>query len=101
MPTFAEAGYPNLKVLVWSGIMAPAGTPADIVGKLHGAIAESMQAADMKTTLDGMGVTIATGGPAEFGAFLKHEVALWRPIVKQSGARLPWRAWSKLPTVSL
>ena len=88
VPTFAEAGYPNLKVLVWSGIMAPAGTPAAIVGRLHGAISESMQAADVKATLDGMGVTIATGGPAEFGEFLKREIALWRPIVKQSGARV-------------
>jgi tripartite-type tricarboxylate transporter receptor subunit TctC len=88
VPTFAEAGYPNLKVLVWSGIMAPAGTPAPIVGKLHGAITDAMQAADMKATLDGMGVTIASGGPAQFGDFLKREIALWRPIVKQSGARV-------------
>jgi tripartite-type tricarboxylate transporter receptor subunit TctC len=87
VPTFAEAGYPNLKVLVWSGIMAPAGTPAAIVNRLHGAITESMQAADMKAQMDEMGVTIASGGPAQFGEFLKREIALWRPIVKQSGAR--------------
>jgi tripartite-type tricarboxylate transporter receptor subunit TctC len=88
VPTFAEAGYPNLKVLVWSGIMAPAGTPAAIVNRLHGAITESMQAPDMRTQMDEMGVTIASGGPAQFGEFLKREIALWRPIVKQSGARV-------------
>ena len=88
VPTFAEAGYPNLKVLVWSGIMAPAGTPAAIVNRLHGVITEAMQAPEMKTQMDEMGVTIASGGPAQFGDFLKREIALWRPIVKQSGARV-------------
>ena len=88
VPTFAEAGYPDLKVLVWSGIMAPAGTPPAIVNRLHAVITDAMQAADMKSTLDGMGVTIASGGPAQFGEFLKREIALWRPIVKQSGARV-------------
>jgi tripartite-type tricarboxylate transporter receptor subunit TctC len=88
VPTFAEAGYPDLKVLVWSGIMAPAGTPQAIVNRLHAVITDAMQAPDMKSTLDGMGVTIASGGPAQFGEFLKREIALWRPIVKQSGARV-------------
>jgi tripartite-type tricarboxylate transporter receptor subunit TctC len=87
-PTFAEAGYGDFKVLVWSGIMAPAGTSAAIVNRLNAAIAESMQATDTKATLEGMGVTIVGGSPAEFGAFLKNEVTRWRPIVKQSGARV-------------
>jgi len=42
----------------------------------------------MRSQLDEMGVTIASGGPAQFGDFLKREIALWRPIVKQSGARV-------------
>jgi tripartite-type tricarboxylate transporter receptor subunit TctC len=87
-PTFVEAGYRDFTVSVWSGIMAPAGTSSAIVNRLHAAIAESMQAADTKSTLEGMGVTIVGGSPAEFGAFLKNEVARWRPIVKQSGARV-------------
>ena len=88
VPTFAEAGYPKLKVLVWSGIMAPTGTSPAIVNRLHGVITEAMQAPEMKAQMDEMGVTIASGGPAQFGAFLKSEIALWRPIVKQSGARV-------------
>jgi tripartite-type tricarboxylate transporter receptor subunit TctC len=88
VPTFAEVGYPNLKVLVWSGIMAPAGTPPAVVNRLHTVITEAMQAPDMKAQMDEMGVTIASGGPAQFGEFLKREIALWRPIVKQSGARV-------------
>jgi tripartite-type tricarboxylate transporter receptor subunit TctC len=88
VPTFAEVGYPNLKVLVWSGIMAPAGTPPAVVNRLHAVITEAMQAPDMKAQMDEMGVTIASGGPAQFGEFLKREIALWRPIVKQSGARV-------------
>jgi tripartite-type tricarboxylate transporter receptor subunit TctC len=88
VPTFAEAGYPNLKILVWSGIMAPAGTPPAIVNRLHSAITEAMQAPEMKAQMDDMGVTVASGGPAQFGEFLKREIAMWRPIVKQSGARV-------------
>ena len=87
-PTFVEAGYRDFKVLVWSGIMAPAGTPAPIIDRLNTVITAIMQSADMKSQLDGMGVTIATGGPPEFGAFLKREIALWRPIVKASGAKV-------------
>ena len=88
VPTFVEAGYPDLKVLVWSGIMAPAGTPPAVLNRLHAVITESMQASDMKAQMDEMGVTIASGGPKEFGEFLRREIALWRPIVKQSGARV-------------
>jgi tripartite-type tricarboxylate transporter receptor subunit TctC len=88
VPTFVEAGYPDLKVLVWSGIMAPAGTPAAIVNRLHAVITEAIQAPDMKAQLDDMGVTIASGGPAQFGEFLRNQIAQWRPIVKASGARV-------------
>lgn len=88
VPTFVEAGYPDLKVLVWSGIMAPAGTPAAIVNRLHAVITEAMQAPEMKAQMDEMGVTIASGGPAQFGEFLRNQIALWRPIVKASGARV-------------
>ncbi|MGQ0510732.1 MAG: Bug family tripartite tricarboxylate transporter substrate binding protein [Betaproteobacteria bacterium] len=88
VPTFAEAGYPDLKVLVWSGIMAPAGTPAAIVNRLHAVITEAMQAPEMKAQMDEMGVTIASGGPAQFGEFLKNQITQWRPIVKASGARV-------------
>ncbi len=88
VPTFVEAGYPDLKVLVWSGIMAPTGTPAAIVNRLHAVITEAMQAPEMKAQMDDMGVTIASGGPAQFGEFLKSQIAQWRPIVKASGARV-------------
>lgn len=88
VPTFVEAGYPDLKVLVWSGIMAPTGTPAAIVDRLHAVITEAMQAPEMKAQMDEMGVTIASGGPAQFGEFLKSQIAQWRPIVKASGARV-------------
>jgi len=88
VPTFVEAGYPDLKVLVWSGIMAPMGTPAAIVNRLHAVITEAMQAPEMKAQMDDMGVTIASGGPAQFGEFLKSQIAQWRPIVKASGARV-------------
>jgi len=88
VPTFVEAGYPDLKVLVWSGIMAPAGTPAAIVNRLHAVITEAMQAPEMKAQMDDMGVTIASGGPAQFGEFLRSQIVLWRPIVKASGARV-------------
>lgn len=88
VPTFVEAGYPDLKVLVWSGIMAPTGTPAAIVNRLHAVITEAMQAPEMKAQMDDMGVTIASGGPAQFGEFLRNQIAQWRPIVKASGARV-------------
>ncbi len=88
-PTFVESGYPDLKVLVWSGIMAPAGTPAAVLARLNGVILESLQAADVKATLiNNLGANLVGGTPAEFAAFLENEITKWTPIVKKSGARV-------------
>ena len=65
-----------------------AGTPQAIVTRLNQVIAQAMQSDEVKTTLDGMGVNIVGGSPAEFATFLSREIAQWRPIVKQSGARV-------------
>lgn len=88
-PTFVEAGYPDLKVLVWSGIMAPGGTPTAAISRLNSVILESLEVAEVKTALiNNLGANLVGGTPAQFATFLANEIAKWGPIVKQSGARV-------------
>lgn len=88
-PHFGEVGYPDLKVLVWSGIMAPAGTPDGVIRRLNAEILGSLEEAEVKNALiNNLGANLIGGSPEEFSKFLDHEIAKWRPIVKKSGARV-------------
>src|SRR5271169_1229362 len=84
LPTIAEAGVPGYVATNWWGIIAPAGTPAPIVAKLHDAIAELLTSADTKKFLDNEGAAPVKMGSAEFGTFIKSEIDKWGPVVKQA-----------------
>ena len=86
VPTFAEAGYPDFLVTVWWGVMAPAGTPAEIVERLNKEINASLTAPELKNQFDSMGARAIGGTPASFGSFVAAEVTRWARAVKQSGA---------------
>jgi tripartite-type tricarboxylate transporter receptor subunit TctC len=80
--TTAEAGYPKLAAPFWLGVVAPAGTPAEIVARLNAALRESLKDASARARLDALGADIAIGTPQEFGKLLTEEYALWAGIVK-------------------
>ncbi|MGP1614376.1 MAG: tripartite tricarboxylate transporter substrate binding protein, partial [Pollutimonas bauzanensis] len=84
VPTFAEQGYPDYRVSVWWGVLAPAGVPDDIVARLDADVRAALATADAKQSLQKMGVDIMAQGPAPFGAFLARETQLWAGIVKHS-----------------
>ncbi len=84
VPTFAEQGYPDYRVSVWWGVLAPAGVPDDIVAKLDANVRAALAMPDAKQSLQKMGVDIMAQGPAPFGAFLARETQLWAGIVKRS-----------------
>jgi tripartite-type tricarboxylate transporter receptor subunit TctC len=87
VPTVAESGLPGFDVQPWFGIVAPAGTPAAVVNKLHGEIAKVMQRQDVRERLTSAAATPATLTPKEFGAFIDSEVKRWAGVVKASGAK--------------
>jgi len=87
LPTIAEQGYPGFEAVGWIGIVAPAKTPAPILDKLNAEIVRALQAPDVKQRLDALAATPVGGTRAEFGAFMKSEIAKWGKAVKASGAK--------------
>jgi tripartite-type tricarboxylate transporter receptor subunit TctC len=87
LPTIAEAGVPDYVAADWWGILAPAGTPASIVAKLHGAIEDVLRSADTMKNLDQQGATPLHMSSAEFGAYIQSEMAKWGPVVKKAGMK--------------
>src|SRR3954466_8627310 len=85
LPTIAESGLPGYDASTWGGILAPAGTPKDIVAKLNGGINAALRQEDVRARLSGAGIEIQGGTPAEFGEVIKAEIEKWGRVVKQAG----------------
>jgi tripartite-type tricarboxylate transporter receptor subunit TctC len=88
LPTTAEAGAPGVEASSWNGLMVPAGTPRDIVTRLHGEVAAVMKLADVRERLLGAGVEPTVNTPAEFAAYIDAETARYAKVVRESGARI-------------
>ena len=87
LPTLAET-IPGLYANAWYGLFVPAGTPREIINKLHGEIARLMEAPDMKERLVGLGVEPAPSTPDQLAALMRDDLVRWARIVKDSGAQL-------------
>lgn len=88
VPTVAEAGIPGFQVTVWFGLLAPAGTPRDIVLKLNGEMTRILNQPDIKARIAGQGVDVQTGTPEQFGDLIKSEVARWAKVIKEAGIKV-------------
>ena len=87
VPTLAESGVPGYEMTLWTGLMAPAGTPQDIVTQVHREITQVLTQPQVKEAIGRQGGEINTGGPAEFGALVKSDLAKWQRVVKQAGIK--------------
>ena len=88
VPTLAESGVPGYEMTLWTGLMAPAGTPQDIVTRLHRETVEVLATPQVKEAIGRQGGEINTGGPAEFGALIRSDLAKWQRVVKQAGIKV-------------
>ncbi len=87
LPTVAEAGVPGYEFSSWVGILAPASTPANIVSALHEHIVKAMHAPDLTERFTREGADVIASSPAQFGAYIKAELARWSKVVKESGMK--------------
>jgi tripartite-type tricarboxylate transporter receptor subunit TctC len=85
VPTFAEEGMSGFDVTNWYGVMAPAGTPREIVNKLNADINKAMQVPEVRARLEQVGTQMREGSAADFESFLKAEVAKYAKLVKDAG----------------
>jgi tripartite-type tricarboxylate transporter receptor subunit TctC len=86
VPTIAEAGVPGYEAIVWIGMLAPAGTPREIVVRLNGEIGKLIRTDDVKKLLAPTGMEPDPDTPAQFGAYLKGDYDKWGKVVRDSGA---------------
>jgi tripartite-type tricarboxylate transporter receptor subunit TctC len=88
VPTFAEAGLPKYDAYFWSGLVAPAGTPPEVIAKLNGVLVKALNASDAREALMRQGLEPAGTTPQQFGAFIASEVDRWGRVANASGAKL-------------
>jgi tripartite-type tricarboxylate transporter receptor subunit TctC len=87
VPTVSEAGVPGYDAVIWLGIMAPKGTPKDIVDKLNAEITRATSAPELRAEWGKQGATAMNMRPDTFERFLKMDIEKWARVVKISGAR--------------
>jgi len=87
VPTMKEAGLDGVEVVVWYGVLAPAGTPSEIVHKLADGIQRATHDTEVRKRMIEQGAAPVGNTPEEFAKLLREEVARWHEVVKVSGAR--------------
>ena len=88
VPTIAESGLPGYEASSWFGLLAPAGTPKDVVAKVNGEVARWLASPEAKEKLLSQGANAAGGTPEDFARHIAAETAKWQQVVKASGAKV-------------
>ena len=87
VPTLNEAGVPGYETTIWLGIMAPKGTPKEIVDRLNAEIAKVIAKPAIKEAWAKQGAAPMTTAPAEFGTFLKGDIEKWAKVIDKAGLK--------------
>jgi tripartite-type tricarboxylate transporter receptor subunit TctC len=87
VPTIAEQGFPGFDATTWHALVAPAGTPKEVIATLHGAVTATLNDGDARKSLTDLGVDVVGNTPEELRAYIKAEIPKWAAIVKASGAK--------------
>jgi tripartite-type tricarboxylate transporter receptor subunit TctC len=88
IPTVSESGLPGYELLVWIGVLAPAGTPAAAINRLHSEISKIVQLQDIRERWAALGAEPAHNTPEQFAAFLKADVVKWAKVVREAGVKI-------------
>jgi tripartite-type tricarboxylate transporter receptor subunit TctC len=87
IPTLVELGYPELGITDWQGIVVPAGTPGDVIARLHAEIVKVLAVADFRQRLEVLGLEAAGLGPERFAAHMHKEIQRWSKLVRDTGIK--------------
>jgi len=88
LPTMMESGYDKFDVSSWFGLIAPKGTPPDVIAKVNASVQKALAKPDVQQRFKDLGAVTAKTTPEQFGAFIKDEVDTWATVVKASGAKV-------------
>jgi tripartite-type tricarboxylate transporter receptor subunit TctC len=88
IPTIDEAGVAGFDATLWLGLLAPPGTPADIVAKIREGVTKALSTPEARKLVNSAGVDVALSTPEEFAALLKSELERWARVVKETGATI-------------
>lgn len=83
LPTMAEAGYPDVEISAWHGLLAPAGTPPDVIDTINRTLAAELRTPAARAKLHELGAEVVAGTPAEMGAFLRDETQRWGELIRR------------------
>ena len=84
VPTISESGYPGLDAIAWHGILAPAGTPRDIINRLNAEIAAALQDLETKALLEKQAMQTVGNSPEAFASFIKQDIAIWKEVATEA-----------------
>jgi tripartite-type tricarboxylate transporter receptor subunit TctC len=87
VPTMAEAGYPEIESDSWVGVLAPAGTPKDIIALLHREIVKILAQPEMRARLATLGYDMVASTPDQFAARIKLEIAMWAKVIRAANLK--------------
>jgi tripartite-type tricarboxylate transporter receptor subunit TctC len=88
VPTINESGYTGFDAVTWFGLLAPAGTPKDVIARLNAEFNKALQNPELRKKLGDEGADAAGGTPEQFAALIKDDIPRWGKVVKESGARV-------------
>ena len=84
----AESGVPDFESGSWQGVVAPVGTPREVVARLNAEISRIANAPEMRDRLGKQGADVRTNTPEEFGTFIRSETAKWAKVVKDANIKV-------------
>jgi len=85
IPTIAEAGVPGYEAVQWYGVLAPAGTPRDIITRLHAGVVRALQNSDVRNRLMNDGAEPVGSSPEQFATYIRAETEKWAKVIKAAG----------------
>jgi tripartite-type tricarboxylate transporter receptor subunit TctC len=88
LPTMAESGFPGFEAVPWFGLLAPAGTPKDVLDKLHEQTVKALATPAMRSKFDELGLEPVGNTPAEFAAIIRKETPEWAKVIRDAGIKL-------------